>query len=64
MELDWITPSQAAKQWEISERQVQSLCAQGKISGAIRVSRVWLIPKNANKPVDGRTKTAKQKSMT
>ena len=62
MELEWITPSQAAKQWEITERQAQSLCAQGKVNGAIRVSRVWLIPKNANKPVDGRTKAAKKKS--
>jgi len=62
MDLDWITPSQAAKQWEITERQVQSLCAQGKVNGAIRVSRVWLIPKDVNKPVDGRTKAAKKKS--
>ena len=59
MELEWITPSQAAKQWEITERQVQSLCAQGKVSGAIRISRVWLIPKDAIKPIDGRTKAAK-----
>ena len=64
MELDWITPSQAAKQREITERQVQSLCAQGKVNDAIRVSRVWLIPKDAQKPVDGRTKAAKQKPMT
>ena len=63
MELDWITPSQAAEQWEITERQAQSLCAQGKVKGAIRVSRVWLIPKDACKPIDGRTKAAKQKSM-
>ena len=63
MELDWITPLQAAKQWEITERQVQSLCAQGKVNGAIRVSRVWLIPKDTHKPVDGRTKVAKQKPI-
>jgi hypothetical protein len=62
MVLDWITPSQAAKKWEITERQVQSLCAQGKVYGAIKVSRVWLIPKGARKPVDGRTKDAKKDS--
>jgi len=61
MELDWITPSEAAKRWDITERQVQALCAQGKVNGAIRVSRVWLIPKYSHKPLDGRTKTAKQK---
>jgi len=63
MEMDWMTPSQVAKKWEITERQVQSLCAQGKVNGAIRISRVWLIPKDAYKPVDGRTKAVKQKSM-
>jgi len=62
MEMDWMTPLQAAKQWEITERQVQSLCAQGKVKGAIRVSRVWLIPIDTHKPVDGRTKAANQKS--
>ena len=63
MELDWITPSQASEKWGITERQVQSLCAQGKIPGAIRLSKIWLIPKDKPKPMDGRTKEAKiQKS--
>ena len=61
MELDWITPLQASEKWEITERQVQSLCLQGKITGAIRLSKLWLIPKDAPKPVDGRTKEAKAK---
>ena len=64
MELDWITPLQAAKQWGITERQVQSLCAQGKVVGAIMVSRVWLIPKTVPKPVDGSTKAAKARKKT
>ena len=60
MELDWITPLQASEKWGITERQVQSLCSQGKIPGAIRLSKLWLIPKDAPKPLDGRTKAAKQ----
>ena len=59
MELEWLTPLQVAEKWEITERQVQALCLQGKISGAVKVSKVWLIPKDAPKPVDGRTKAAK-----
>jgi len=54
MELDWITPLQASEKWGITERQVQSLCKQGKISGALRLSKLWLIPKDALKPVDER----------
>jgi len=55
MELDWITPLQASEKWGITERQVQSLCSCGKVSGAVRLSKQWLIPKNAAKPIDGRT---------
>jgi hypothetical protein len=60
MELDWITPLQASEQWDITERQVQAMCKKGKIPGVIRLSKVWLIPKDAPRPLDGRTKAAKQ----
>jgi len=60
MEMDWITPQQASEKWGITDRQVQSLCSNGKISGAIRISKIWLIPKDAPRPLDGRTKAAKQ----
>ena len=59
MELEWITPLQASEKWSISERQVQSLCSQGKIIGGTRVSYIWLIPKKSPKPIDGRTKVGK-----
>ena len=64
MELDWITPSQASEKWGITERQVQSLCAQGKIKDAAKLGRAWLIPKDAPKPIDGRTKAAKIQNKT
>ena len=60
MELDWITPLQASEKWGITERQVQSLCLQKKILGAVRVSKIWLIPKDATRPIDGRAKQAKE----
>ena len=59
MELDWMTPQQAAVKWGITDRRIQALCANGQINGAIRLGRGWLIPKSAIKPIDGRTKAAK-----
>lgn len=44
-----------AEQWGISDRRVRILCQQGKISGVIRKGRAWLIPADAEKPIDGRT---------
>ena len=59
MELNWITPQQAAILWGISDRRVQALCANEQIDGAVRLGRGWLIPKSTPKPADGRMKSAK-----
>ena len=48
-----------ARQWGISARRIQTLCSQGKIEGAFRFGRDWMIPKDAKRPVDGRRKEAK-----
>ena len=60
MELNLMSSKQAAEKWGITDRQVQSLCLQGKIKDAAKLGREWLIPKDAPKPLDGRTKIAKQ----
>ncbi len=54
----YITVRQAAERWGISERRVRVLCSEGKISGAAREGRNWMIPSNAKKPEDGRLKAA------
>lgn len=60
MEFEWLSPSQVAEKWGVKERQVQLLCSQGKIEGVRRLGRSWLIPMDAEKPIDGRTLAAKQ----
>ena len=58
---DYMTIAEASERWGISQRQVQHLCTLGSIEGAVKFGRAWMIPKNANKPVDGRTKAARAK---
>ena len=53
---EYMTVQEAAKLWEISERRIQKLCEEKRIDGVVRLSRVWLIPQDAQKPADGRTK--------
>ena len=60
MELDWITPKQAAEKWGISDRRVQYLCANGQIAGVVKLGLGWLIPKDAQKPPDGRRKNGRK----
>ena len=54
MELEWINAQQAAEKWDITARRVQALCINGQIEGVMRLGKVWLIPKDAPKPKDGR----------
>ena len=35
------------------------MCKEGKIIGARKQGRDWIIPENAQKPIDRRTKTGK-----
>ncbi len=57
---EYMTVQEAARKWNLSERRVQKLCAENRIDGIVHLSRVWLIPKDAEKPVDGRKKENKK----
>ena len=59
---EYMTVQDAAKLWEISERRIQKHCEENRIDGVVRLSRVWLIPKDAQKPTDGRTKEMRGKT--
>lgn len=50
---------EASQKWGLSKRFVQHLCAEGRVEGATRLGRAWMIPSNAQKPMDGRTKEAR-----
>ena len=54
--MEYVSCAGAAEKWGISQRRVQKLCEENRIPGAVKFSRVWLIPKDAEKPVDGRRK--------
>lgn len=58
--MDYLKIEEVAKKWSLSTRRVQSLCSQGKIEGAVRFGRDWMIPKNSNRPIDGRTKAGRK----
>ena len=44
----------AADRWELTERRITTLCRDGRIAGAKKEAGLWLIPDDAEKPVDGR----------
>ena len=52
---------EAAEKWGISERRVQILCSQNRLPGVSKLGYIWLIPTNAEKPIDRRTKQGKER---
>jgi hypothetical protein len=58
--MDIMTTKDAAKKWGLSMRRVQALCDRGQIPSAVKKGDVWLMPEGTKKPLDGRTKAAKQ----
>jgi len=54
--MEWNTAQETAALWGVSLRYIQALCQKGKIEGACRMGRDWMIPKDALRPADGRKK--------
>lgn len=48
--MDYLSVSDIAKLWNLSERSVRNYCAEGRIVGAILVGKTWMIPADAKKP--------------
>lgn len=53
--LSFISAKEAAEKWNISQRRVSLLCSESRIDGAMMVGNMWIIPSNAEKPIDKRT---------
>ena len=53
--MDYMTLKEASEKWGVTPRWINYYCAASRI----KMGTVWLIPKNAKKPIDGRTKIAR-----
>jgi len=54
--MEYISTEQAAKKWGISQRRVVRLSGDNRIQGAKLFGGIWMIPEDAEKPADLRTK--------
>lgn len=53
------TCKQLAAEWGLTERNINYLCKNGKIKGAVKIGKSWQIPDDAKKPADGRMSSGK-----
>ena len=54
--MEYIKVSEAAEKWGISARRVRLLCSENRIDGVIKQGKLYMIPIDALKPVDERTR--------
>ena len=62
--MEYLTISQVAAAWKISNRRIQVLCSQNRIPGAYLFGRTWAIPADAQKPEDARIRSGKYRKIT
>lgn len=46
----YLSVTEIAKKWNISERSVRNYCAHGRVQGAFLTGKTWNIPESAEKP--------------
>ena len=59
---EYVTIKEIAERWGVSTRRVQKMCSDGLIPGVMKFGRDWAIPKDVEKPKDGRVTTGKYKN--
>jgi len=57
----YITAKELAEKWDVTTRTIQVMCSDGRIKGAVKFGRDWAIPKDTEKPADGRIISGKYK---
>ena len=62
IDTDYMTLKEASEKWGVTPRWINYYCSAGRIPRAVKMGTVWLIPKSAQKPLDGRTRQGKNVS--
>ncbi len=52
--MNFLTTVEMSEIWGISPRRISLLCSEGRVEGALKKGKTWLIPDNAAKPEDPR----------
>lgn len=53
--MSFMSAKEAADKWGISQRRVAVLCSEKRVSDAMRIGNMWIIPSTAEKPIDARS---------
>ena len=54
--MDYMTVKEVSEKWGVTPQRINYYCAGDRIPGAVKMATIWLIPKDAEKPIDRRYK--------
>jgi len=61
--MKYLSVSETAKKWNVSERSVRNYCAEGRVNGAFLTGKTWNIPESEEKPERSNKKKTQDKSL-
>ena len=62
--MEYMSITQAAEKWGITQRRIQVLCKEERIPGAIRIGYAWAVPSDTEKPKDARMRSGEYVKVT
>ncbi len=62
--MNYLNVKQMSEKWNVPERRVTALCRSGRVIGAKKEGKTWMISEDAKLPADGRTKEAISEKMS
>jgi len=60
--MKYLTTKEVAIKWHVNDRRVRALCEEGRVDGAFKVGKTWMIAEDASKPYDARKTIKKEYS--
>ncbi len=61
--MKYLSVSEIAKKWNVSERSVRNYCANGRVDGSFLSGKTWNIPEEAKKPERANKKKEQQSTL-
>ena len=58
--MKYLTTKEVASKWNVNDRRVRALCEEGRVDGAFKVGKTWMIAEDASKPYDARMSIKKE----
>ena len=61
--MKYLSVTEIAKKWNLTDRSVRKYCQDGKIPGAFLTGKTWNIPEDSEKPERAKRKSSKPQSL-